>query len=222
MRRTGLGHGYGGGTSCLVKGSYCRCNTLQELFSCFSFSAPFSMNSFRSFQSVLLSRWPLFVLFNQYSFLDEPFSCFSISTPISLSSFYELFSKFFSDIFFHSCHYCKCEHGNIHCHAGWRQPTNVKNTKNTSLSGKGFKGVGKHYCYGRWVGLIIKWKPNISNMHSISSLYNCTMRQLHFVQTRFTLRIMPKIYHLINKQMSFLFTFFRGFGTDFVSCNWIC
>ena len=25
MRRTGLGHhGYGGGTSCLVKGSYCR------------------------------------------------------------------------------------------------------------------------------------------------------------------------------------------------------
>ena len=35
MRRTGLGHGYGGGTSCLVKGSYCRCNTLKELFSCF-------------------------------------------------------------------------------------------------------------------------------------------------------------------------------------------
>ena len=27
MRRTGLGHhGYGGGTSCLVKGSYCRFN----------------------------------------------------------------------------------------------------------------------------------------------------------------------------------------------------
>ena len=28
MRRTGLGHhGYGGGTSCLVKGSYCRLNS---------------------------------------------------------------------------------------------------------------------------------------------------------------------------------------------------
>ena len=68
MRRTGLGHGYGGGTSCLVKGSYCRCNTLSlfvlliqysflnDLFSCCSISTPFSMNPFHAFQSVLLSH----------------------------------------------------------------------------------------------------------------------------------------------------------------------
>ena len=144
--------------------------------------ATLSKSSFRAFQSVLLSRWPLFVLFNQYSFLDEPFSCFSISTPISLSSFYELFNKFFSDTFFHSCHYCKCEHGNIHCHAGWRQPTNVKEKHKKYISfRKGLQGGGQTLLL-RKVGLIIKWKPNISNMHSISSLYNCTMRQ-----TRFTL-----------------------------------
>ena len=152
------------------------------------------MSSFRAFQSVLLSRWALLVLLNHYSFLNELFLRFSINTPFSMSSFrafqsellsqWPLFMSFSiscsisnSDTFFHSCHYCKCEHGNIHCHAGWRRPMWKKNTKNTSLSGKGFKGVGKHYCYGRWVELIIKWKPNISNMHSISRLYKCTTVQ---------------------------------------------
>ena len=117
MRRTGLGHhGYGGGTSCLVKGSYCRLISLP---------------------------W------------DK--SNVIIALP--------------------SCHYCKCEHGSIHCHAGTAGQFGEGNISKISgeiniliqtlslylerkcckenLAGKGFKGVGKHYCYGRGAKFLI-------------------------------------------------------------------
>ena len=89
MRRTGLGHhGYGGGTSCLVKGSYCRWN---------------SQSLFRK---------------------------------------YFLLKKVIIDLL-HSCHYCKCEHGSIHCHAGKRRKKKIWAVNYFKYCREGVQGCGQ-------------------------------------------------------------------------------